>query len=204
VVAYLGFAILSLRTSRGIVWFGLVMAPIVAERLTVLVNHYKKAVVQSRDRGGSRIINTVFIAVILLMGLITLPWFKSTLPLPTAKAGLISAETPLQATEVLLDQSPPRRLFNAMSFGSYLIWAAYPEYRVFADSRIELFPEKIWLDYFSISNAEAGWDEKLTAYGVNSLMLSQTEQQPLIKAVVSSDNWYMLYKDNIAAVYVRK
>jgi hypothetical protein len=204
VVAYLGFAILSLRTSRGIVWFGLVMAPIVAERLTVLVNHYKKAVVQSRDQGGSRIINTVFIAVILLMGLITLPWFKSTLPLPTAKAGLISAETPLQATEVLLDQSPPRRLFNAMSFGSYLIWAAYPEYRVFADSRIELFPEKIWLDYFSISNADGNWEERLADYGVNTLMLSQTEQQPLIKAVVSSDNWDLIYSDQVATVYTRR
>jgi hypothetical protein len=161
-------------------------------------------VVQSRDQGGSRIINTVFVAVILLMSLITLPWFKSTLPLPTAKAGLISAETPLQATEVLLEQSPPGRLFNAMSFGSYLIWAAYPEYQVFVDSRIELFPEKIWLDYFSISNADGNWEERLADYGVNTLMLSQTEQQPLIKAVVSSDNWDLIYSDQVATVYTRR
>ena len=184
-------------------WFGLVMAPIVAERSAALVNHYKKAAVQARDQGGSRVVNTVFVAVILLMCVMTLPWFKSALPLPTAKAGLISTETPIQATEVLLEKNPPGRLFNAMSFGSYLIWAAYPEYQVFTDSRIELFPEHVWLDYFSISNAQAGWDEKLTRYEVNSLMLSQSEQQPLIRAVESSDGWYLIYSDKVAAIYVR-
>jgi hypothetical protein len=36
-------------------------------------------------------------------------------------------------------------------------------------SRIELFTAEIWIDYFSISNATAGWEEKLT-YGANTLM----------------------------------
>jgi len=203
VVIYLGFGILSLRTSRGIVWFGIVMAPIVAEQLAGLVEHYKKAAVQPMVQGGSRIINMVFVALILLMSVITLPWFKSALPLPSDKAGLISSETPVEATAFLLEQNPPGRIFNAMSFGSYLIWAAYPEYQVFADSRIELFSEKVWLDYFTISNAEPGWEEKLTSYGVNSLMLSVSDQEPLIEAVEATDDWQLLYRDQVAAIYVR-
>ena len=146
----------------------------------------------------------VFVALILLMSVITLPWFKSALPLPTDKAGLISSETPVKATAFLLEQHPPGRIFNAMSFGSYLIWAAYPEYQVFADSRIELFPVSVWQDYFSISNAEAGWEEKLTSYGVNSLMLNVSEQQSLIEAVDSSNDWTAVYRDDTAAVYVRR
>jgi hypothetical protein len=204
VITYLGFGILSLRTSRGIVWFGLVMAPIVAERLAVLVDHYKKAVTQPTSQDGSKIINTGFVAVILLMSFLTLPWFKSTLPLLNAKAGLISSETPVQATAVLLEENPPGQLFNAMSFGSYLIWAAYPEYQVFVDSRIELFPENVWLDYFSISNAEGDWEGRLADYGVNTLMLSPTEQQPLVEAVELSDAWSQLYIDSTVAIYVRR
>ena len=145
----------------------------------------------------------VFVALILLMSVITLPWFKSALPLPSDKAGLISSETPVEATAFLLEQNPPGRIFNAMSFGSYLIWAAYPEYQVFADSRIELFSEKVWLDYFTISNAEPGWEEKLTSYGVNSLMLSVSDQEPLIEAVEATDDWQLLYRDQVAAIYVR-
>ena len=95
------------------------------------------------------------------MGVITLPWFKSVLPLPTEKAGLISAETPVQATQVLLEKNVPGRVFNAMSFGSYLIWAAYPQYQVFVDPRIELFSENIWIDYLNISNANGDWEFKI-------------------------------------------
>jgi hypothetical protein len=102
-----------------------------------------------------------------------------------------------------LDQKPPGQLFNAMSFGSYLIWAAYPQYQVFVDSRIELFSETVWLDYLNISNTNGDWEERLTEYGVNTLMLSPVEQYPLINSVNSSDSWYCVYQDDIAYIYTR-
>jgi hypothetical protein len=138
------------------------------------------------------------------MGVISLPWFKSILPLPAAKAGLISSETPVQATQFLLAENPPGRVFNAMSFGSYLIWAAYPQYQVFVDSRIELFPDNVWLDYLNISNAEGDWEASLKNYGVNTLMLSTVEQPALIEAAKESDEWKPIYQDGMAIVFERK
>jgi hypothetical protein len=204
IITYLGFGILSVQTSRGIVWFGLVMAPIVAGQLAAVVDHYKKPVLQANNQGGSGIINSVFASVIILMAIVTLPWFKSVLPLPTAKAGLIAAETPVRATQVLLDENPPGRVFNAMSFGSYLIWAAYPQYQVFVDSRIELFPEQVWVDYLNISNAEGDWESRLEYYGVNTLMLNPIDQQPLVHFVDLSDAWSLVYADDTAVIYTRR
>ena len=148
-------------------------------------------------------LNTVFVIVILLLGLVSLPWFKSALPLPEMKAGLISAETPLEATQVLLDERPPGQLFHAMSFGSYLIWAAQPDYPVFVDSRIELFSTEVWLDYLAISNAQGDWEQKLIDYGVNSLMLSPTEQQGLVLAARESNQWRVIYQDATAVIFTR-
>jgi hypothetical protein len=179
------------------------MAPIVAEHLSAVVNRVRKAESVTADKGGSRIINLLFAILIIIMGVVSLPWFKNVLPLPTAKAGLISAETPIQATQVLLEKNPPERVFNAMSFGSYLIWAAYPQYQVFVDSRIELFSDIVWLDYLRISNADGDWEERLREYGVNTLMLSPVDQPALIQAVELSTDWRMIYQDAASIIFIR-
>ncbi len=181
IITFLVFGLLGLKTSRGSVWFGLVMAPIIAMHLSACVKNLQKTEQGLKNQGGNRIVNILFAAVIIIMGVISLPWFKSVLPLPTVKAGLISAETPVQATQVLLEKNLPGRVFNAMSFGSYLIWAAYPQYQVFVDPRIELFSENIWVDYLNISNANGDWESKLSEYGVNTLMLSPMEWKPAVE-----------------------
>ncbi len=203
VAAFIIFGLLGIKTARGIVWFGLIMAPAVADHLSAIVKRYQPATQKSDAQPGNRLLNIVFTVVILGMGVISLPWWKSYLPLPTAKAGLISVETPVEATQVLLQQNPPGRLFNSMSFGSYLIWAAYPQYQVFVDTRIELFPDKIWLDYLNISSAAGGWEASLRDYGVNTLILSPDEQPGLIQAAFNSQNWKKLYQDNNAYIFVR-
>ncbi len=204
VIAFAIFGLLGIKTSRGIVWFGMVMAPVVADHLAATVAHYQKTKRESPEREGSHLVNALFFSVVCLMGVISLPWLKDFLPMPTAKAGLISAETPVSATQYLLDHNPPGRLFNSMSFGSYLIWAAYPQYQVFVDTRIELFTEKDWMEYLDISNANAGWETSLDGYGVDTLMLSPAEQAPLILAVASSGEWNLLYQDSSASIFTRK
>jgi hypothetical protein len=204
ITTFLVFGLLGMKTSRGIVWFGLVMAPIVAVHLSAVVDHMPKTEPRPGNQEGSRFLNLLFAIVIIIMGVISLPWFKSVLPLPTAKAGLISSETPVQATQILLEDNLPGRVFNAMSFGSYLIWAAYPHYQVFVDSRIELFSEKVWIDYLKISNAEGDWETLLRDYGVNTLMMSPVEQTALVVAAQESDEWVVRYKDTSAIIFERK
>jgi hypothetical protein len=204
IITFLFFGVLGLKTSRGIVWFGIVMAPIMAEHLSAIFSQLRKTERRPATRAGSRIVNVLFVLLITTMGVVSLPWLKGILPLPAAKAGLISAETPVQAIDFLLEQKPPGHIFNAMSFGSYLIWAAYPQYQVFVDSRIELYSEKVWIDYLNISNANGNWEVRLEEYEVNTLMLSPVEQSSLVEAVQTSVRWKMLYQDDSAIIFERK
>jgi hypothetical protein len=204
IAAFASFGLLSIKTSRGIVWFGLMMAPIIADHISATVSQYLKARPETKSSEGSKAANYIFACVILVMGIITLPWFKPYLPLPAAKAGLISGETPVQATQFLLEHDLPGRLFNSMSFGSYLIWSAYPQYQVFVDPRIELFSEKVWMDYLNISSATGDWEISLNNYGVNTMILSPDEQSGLIQKVRTSTGWKLLYEDNSAVIFGRK
>jgi hypothetical protein len=231
---FLAFGALGLRTVRGAIWFGLALAPVWAAHLSAVfgtslrsvpdherpfvVSHEAKRSgvpkaqngtplrsVPDYERGYKRDLPATLLAVLLTAGaLVTLPWFKERLPLPPAKAGLISAETPVAATEFLLRERLPGPLFHAMPFGSYLVWAAQPEYPVFVDSRIELYPVEVWLDYLHISAAGCGWEERLARYGVRTLMLSPQEQPALVAAARASPRWRQVYEDTAAILFVRQ
>ena len=204
ILTLLVFGVLGVKTSRGSVWFGIVVAPILTQHLPALLDCIKQPKQDPPRSKGSRLINTIFLFLIIGMGVFSLPWFKDYWPLPQAKAGLISAETPVQATNVLLEKRLPGHVFHAMSFGSYLIWAAYPQYQVFVDPRIELYPENVWMDYLKISNASEDWDVMLKNYGVNTLMLSPVEQANLIQAARESGAWIEQYLDLAAVLFTRR
>jgi hypothetical protein len=202
--AFICLAGLGLGTSRGIVWYGLIMGPIVAEHSYAILGSIRSHIRPGIENAGSPAITWAIIVIISALSIISLPWFKDWLPMPADKAGLISMETPVAATEFLQINQPPGNLFHAMSFGSYLIWAAQPEYRVFVDSRIELYPETVWRDYLEISAALGDWEERLQEYDVRTLMLSRMEQPGLVMAAEGSNNWELVYEDTAALIFIAR
>lgn len=194
---------LAIRTSRGIIWFGILMTPVFA----VLVNN----LIQSR--GTEKVINNlkqrswmnfIFASFMIILGFISLPWFKSYLPLPEKKAGLISSETPVAGTNYLINHHLPAPVFNDLAFGSYLIWAGQPGYRVFVDPRLELYPWDVWRVYSAVSQADQGWEEYLRQYKVQTLFLSPSDQAGLIQAASQSKNWREVYQDTQSVLFIRE
>jgi hypothetical protein len=230
ILSFLCFALLGLQGVRFGVWFGLVMAPIVAEHLAATAAQARTAwslltrpervvgrggsgsgesaqgeiaASEKRPGQGTHLVLHWLLAGMLLLGaVLSTPWLKHILPLPPIRAGLVSTETPLDATRFLLEERPPGSLFNDVAFGSYLIWAA-PDYPVFVDPRIELYPPEVWRDYLEISAAGEGWEQRLEEYGVNTLILSPQAQSPLVQAVERSPDWRLVYRDSAAVVCVR-
>lgn len=206
-LVFLGFATMGLKTSRGSAWFGLIMAPVLAFHLNALGLSLSESLPERKSIAESKpppaILNWVVLGFLLLLAIISLPWFKDALPFPPPKAGLISYETPIAATESLLENQWPGFLFNTMSFGSYLDWAAQPDYPVFVDSRIELYSPQVWRDYLEIGAALPDWEERLAAYEINTLMLSPYEHENLIQAATSSPDWQQVYGDESAVIFTR-
>jgi len=205
-LTWAGLGLLGALTARGSVWFGLAVAPLLAQSLAAIGAQWSArfpSQAASTPARLSQILNTSIFGLLALLAGISLPWFKSSLPFPPAKAGLISYETPIGAVNYLLENRLPGQVFHTMSFGSYLAWAAQPEYPVFVDSRIELYPLEVWLDYIRVSNAETGWEETLAGYGVQTLLLSKLEHMALITAAQSSADWEAVYEDETVKVFVQ-
>ena len=204
VILFVIFAVLGLKTMRGVVWFGIVMAPVVAEHVKAIadsISHQKQN--QSQEL-GSPWLNRIFLFILLGMAILSLPWFKHSLPLPSLKAGIFSNETPITATEILLNERLPGPLFNSMSFGSYLIWEARSDYPVFIDPRIDLYPTEFILEYISVSSGGEHWQEVMDKYGIQTIMASPTEQSGLIDILDQSTSWDQVYQDEAAVIFTRK
>lgn len=200
VLLFLVFGVLGLRYIRGAVWFGIVMVQPIAESLAPYLPGPSSTV----STPATRRLNLILVSFLGLLMFFSLPWFKHYWPVLPEKAGLVSYDTPVAATDYLLQTRLEGQLFHNMAYGSYLIWAAYPEYQVFVDSRIELYSDENWMDYLAITNAQDGWEALLEEYRVNTLMLGVVDQKPLVDAVADSTDWREVYQDPVVVIFTRR
>lgn len=198
---YLVFSVLAFKTIRGVIWFGFVMAPILADHFASIARKISWERKYSTRKSVSPNVNLIILVVLLLMAFISVPWLKPILPITGEKSAIISTETPVEATQFLLAEQPPGELFHDMGFGSYLIWATQPYYKVFVDPRIELYPREIWEEYIIIVNALPGWEDYLDRYEVGVLMLNRKSQPDLIRAAEEAGNWKLIYQDDNAVIF---
>ena len=203
-LTFLVFSFLALRTTRGVVWFGLVMAPILANHLSLITEMYYPVKKQSHSQRKFVKVNLFFLGALILLAVASLPWARDYLPIPLERKKYIAQDTPVSATEYIMNQKMPNNLFNDMGFGSYLIWAAQPNNKVFVDPRIELYPPEVWTDYHIISNGIPGWEQRLENYDAQTLMLSKTYQEKLIDELMESSLWELVYQDEIAVIYTKR
>ena len=204
IITFLLFGLLGIKYIRGVVWFGLILAPVVAAHLTALLTQLGLGKLPTRQTASIRRLNLIFLVALVFLAFISLPCFKHLFPFVPAKKGLIAVETPIQATQFIIDNHLSPQVFHDMAFGSYLIWAAQPEYKVFVDSRIELYPEEIWDDYWSITTAQSNWQYLLDKYQVKTLMLEPEKQIALIEAARASADWIQMYEDTSAVIFERR
>ncbi len=207
-LVYAAFLWLGLSAVRHQIWLGLVAAPLAvaygpaawATAPSVLKRWLAGL---ARPAPARPRLNALLAGLILLGVIASLPWCKPYLPLIAAKQGVIAPGTPVHATAFLRAGGQPVRLFHAMDYGSYLIWA-WPAVPVFADARIELYPERVWQDYLAITYARYDWEDRLAAWEIDTLLLDRTGQPLLIEAVASSPCWERCYEDEATVIFRRR
>lgn len=205
----LWYCALSWLTFGGVryaIWFALALMPLLAAQLAPFVAQRRPS-----------LLPLPFIATYgLLMGaalIAVLPWFQPGRYLGTeaerlfATTGryrmLLGNTTPIAATHWLAEHPIEGNFWADMSYTSYTIWEL-PRKQVFADLRVELFPEHIWRDYFAIARGDAHSLALLNQWDITHLMVDQHWQDDLYTRLKQSPDWCEAYHDSRAAVMVRR
>ena len=93
-------------------------------------------------------------------------------------------------------------MFDPQVWGSWFE-LTLPRNPVFVDSRIELFPTRVWSDYDAVSAASQDWQEILNRWHVAVLVAYRRQQGPLIPVIRKDSGWRLVYEDAQGLVFVR-
>jgi hypothetical protein len=200
-LALLVFGGLAWSSVRVIVWWSLLIAPVLARLLGSVVPN--RLAVARRDHPR---VNALFIAGILVLTAFSLPWTKTAVPiLPAAKRALFAEDTPIGVGEYLSTHDPPPtgNMLNSQRWGGYLEWAAWPRHQVFLDGRIELHPAQVWLDYLEIAFPTTRWRALLDRYDISYVVLNSVDEASLVADLRVEPGWHLDYEDAQGVVFTR-
>ena len=107
---------------------------------------------------------------------------------------------PEKAVDYLLTEKPEGNLFNLYGWGGYVIWKAYPEYRVFIDGRADMYDEFIY-EYLNVYKLKPAWKETLDKYDVKIILIPSGHHLDIL--LEETTEWRVGYRDELAVVYIR-
>ncbi len=138
-------------------------------------------------------------------------YFGATRPAmldPRPPATWISGNYPEGAVRFLREHEVRGPIFNNLAWGGYLIWSAWPDYRVFIDGR-EL-DSRAFRDYVAILKGSPRWRETLDSYGINVILVPVISDMtgavfPILAMIgwEEDDHWVPVYLRNNTVVLVR-
>jgi hypothetical protein len=192
------FFVIGVYAVRGLAWWPLAVVPIVAGMAIV-----DRTGVQSRppliETPLMRRINVGIVGVMILAGVILVPWWRPTDPGTNAPDGAVGFAPP-GITSALRDLSRPTdRIFNPQNWGSWFEYAL-PDVPVAVDSRIELFPAAVWDGYQNVLAGVDGWQAQLDRWGVTIAVVSDADAG--FKARLSAAGWRKAFSDDDGFVFL--
>jgi len=113
--------------------------------------------------------------------------------------------TPGKATAVLKESGFPGPVFNDYLCGGYMIYAAYPQYKVFIDPRHRPYESTgVWDDFVSLRKNANGkeFHAFMQKYPFKTAMINHLHYVDLAILFLRSTEWQMVYVDNVAAIFL--
>ncbi|MEP7059250.1 MAG: hypothetical protein ABI828_00845, partial [Actinomycetota bacterium] len=185
-VCVLVFGFLAAEAGRNELWWGLVLPVVLAGWVPARPPEVTRA---DRGRREGMPIKLALGAVAVAL----LPWWRGSAP------GTFLLDAPTGVVTAVRAQPSGSRVFALQAWGSWFEREA-PEQLVFLDSRIELYPPPLWVDYEAMYNAKPGWEATMARWRIDLVALPN--DAPLEKVIGHVMGWKQVYRGPDGAVFV--
>ena len=188
----------ALRSARHIPIFGLIAAPIFAEHLhdVIKTRGWDKDVARETATTRGRVLMNIFIltAPLILAGFQFWHFMSH-------QQTYVARMNPVAAVDFIQAQQLPRPVYNRYGWGGYLIFRLYPQYRVYADGRADVYGDEFLFQMVNTYDGHAGWREPLDRYQIRTVLISP--DVPLASLLRSDPEWQKVYEDNQAVIFTK-
>ncbi len=113
----------------------------------------------------------------------------------------VAKRNPLAAVEFIEARHVPGPIFNKYGWGGYLIFRLYPDYRVFADGRADVYGDEFLFQMVDTYDGHPGWRAPLDRYGVRTVLIPPDAS--LASLLQIDREWRKVYEDNQAVIFTR-
>jgi hypothetical protein len=188
------FFVIGAYAARGIAWWPLAavaaLAPLIATDRPEVTEPEREAT------RPMRILNGVLAAAIVVAGVALLPVWRPTDPGLGVPEGVL-AQAPPGITGALREVAAPGdRLLAPQPWASWFEFAL-PGLPVAVDSRVEIFPDDVWTDYFAITRGADGWENALASW---SPALVVADDPAFAERLVAA-GWTEVHADDDGSVF---
>ena len=205
VLLLLVFGYLALAAWRSIVWWGVVLAPILARHASAIslpAGLSRRFAPAGEADAAPPALRLVLAGLLLLQGLLS-PLWVSTLPGKSA-VDPYEVKPSAEAASFLAGLPAGSRLYHYESWDGYLAWRLWPTQQPMIDARVEAHPESVWVDYAAITFGAAEWESLVERYGIGYLVLHPTVQTRLAALAAATGRWDEIYRDDGTIVLARR
>jgi hypothetical protein len=193
------FTHLAFSQSRSVPLWSIVISPLLAHYLRELrpigLSHRRRL-----PAGGIKsVINVAILSLIVATYLLEATHFVNATTLRTAETD----NYPRGAIAYMRSHHLPPDVFVSYSWGGYLLWNLFPQYRDYMDSRADtLYSSAILNGYLDIYAARPEWKTRLNQYHVQDVLIE--DSAPLSQVLALDGNWRLVYHDSLSVLYTRR
>jgi hypothetical protein len=194
------FLFLAGTSVRMVAWWLLIIAPLAAKWLAELMPQEQTTQEAEPTLGAG-----LTFGLLTLLTILSLPGLQHLQPVlmlrmqPRVEADLDAVHAQLRS------RLPGGRVFSRFEWGEYLTWSYSPDFAVFMDGRIEIFPDDVWNQYADVTRGVGDWERILDAYHVDALLLDSDyhARTGLLPQVERSSHWHKQFTARKATLYLR-
>ena len=129
----------------------------------------------------------------------------STMPFATWLGYRMDDYVPKNEVEFIKKYNLPAPIFNDYLLGGYMMWAMYPEYKVWIDPRSGPYIKEVLPDWMRITGSldDANFEYLTKKYPFKTALVGMWKSD-IIFWLLKSQNWRLIYFDKNAAVLINK
>lgn len=195
------FMYMSLYSIRYVPLFSVIVAPIIAKYFQKIFDEGTgriKDFLNIRAERISKIDSSArgYLFLLLTVCAVILVFIKGGLDYKFDKKS-----KPVDAVNFLKMEWISGNMFNNDEFGDYIIYAAWPEYKVFFDGRSDMYGTERMKEYFKIARIEPGIDDVLEKYKISWIIYNSGSS--LSQYLLQRKDWKLIYSDRVADIFVK-
>lgn len=122
--------------------------------------------------------------------------------------GLGYIESGKGTLDFVLSHDLPGPIYNNFDIGSYIIYRAYPKYKVFVDGRPEAYPTQFFTGIYIPSQSDyKNFKEIEKLWSFKTIIFSHTDQTPwgrtFLSQVIKDEEWRLVYIDDFMVILTK-